>query len=203
MPVPDPRIEPPAGRTWRSTAKAETRQRYLDAASRLFAARGFRAVSIDDLGEAVGVSGPALYRHFAGKDAILAEILVGVSERLVEGLGAARAAGGTARETLLRLIAFHADFATSEPDVIRLQDRELATLPDAQNHIVRALQRRYLEGWVDLLAELRPEASRAELRVTVQAVFGLLNSTAHSSAVDGATDVRGILIAGASAVLLG
>lgn len=187
MPVPEPR----------------TRQRYLDAACRLFAERGFHGVSIDDLGEAVGVSGPALYRHFAGKEAILSEILVGVSERLLAGLDAARAAGGTPRETLLRLIAFHVDFATSEPDVIRLQGRELANLPEAANHAVRSLQRRYVEGWVDVLRELHPGVSRAELRVRMQAVFGLLNSTAHASGADDAVDVRRILGDAAAAVLLG
>ena len=195
MPVPEPR-------TWRSTEKAKTRQRYLDAACRLFAARGFHGVSIDDLGEAVGVSGPALYRHFAGKEAILSEILVGVSERLLEGLDAARAAGDAPHETLLRLIEFHVDFATSEPDVIRLQDRELANLPEAANHAVRSLQRRYVEGWVDVLRELHPHVARAELRVRMQAVFGLLNSTAHTSGADGATDVRRILGDAAAAVLL-
>lgn len=189
------------GRTWRSTEKAKTRQRYLDTAARLFAARGFHAVSIDDLGAAVGVSGPALYRHFAGKDAILGEILVGVSERLMEGLRATRVAGRPARETLLALIAFHVDFATSEPDVIRLQDRELASLPDEQNHAVRALQRRYLEGWVEVLHELRPEAPLAELRVQMQAVFGLLNSTSHARA-DGSPLVRRVLTASATSVLL-
>lgn len=198
-----PMTSEPAVRTWRSTEKAKTRQRYLDAACRLFADRGFHAVSIDDLGAAVGVSGPAFYRHFTGKEAILGEILIGVSERLVEGLRGILAAEEPPRETLLSLIDFHVDFATSERDVIRLQDRELASLPDEPNRTVRTLQRRYLDGWVGVLRELHPEATRAELRVRMQGVFGLLNSTAHNSAVDDGTDVRRILGEGAAAVLLG
>lgn len=201
-----PMTQEAAATTWRSTQKAKTRQRYLDAAARLFADRGFHAVSIDDLGAAVGVSGPAFYRHFTGKEALLGEILVGVSERLLEGLRGTVAAQADPRETLLSLIEFHVDFATSERDVIRLQDRELASLPEAQNRAVRTLQRRYLDGWVEVLRELDPEATRAELRVRMQGVFGLLNSTAHNSAGgdggDGA-DVRRILGAAAAAVLLG
>ncbi|GAA4158023.1 TetR/AcrR family transcriptional regulator [Gryllotalpicola daejeonensis] len=192
----------PAGQTWRSTEKAKTRQRYLDEAARLFASRGFHAVSIDDLGAAVGVSGPALYRHFRGKEAILSEILVGVSERLMAGLEATLAERAEPRETLLGLIDFHVDFAVSERDVIRLQDRELASLPEAQNRAVRTLQRRYLDGWVEVLRALRPEATQAELRVLMQGVFGLLNSTAHNSAVAKGTDVRRILADAAAAVLL-
>ena len=45
------------------------REEILDAAARLFAERGYHGVSIDDIGAAVGMSGPGFYRHFAGKEA--------------------------------------------------------------------------------------------------------------------------------------
>src|SRR3712207_7203981 len=48
------------------------REQILQAAAQLFAERGSRAVGVDDVGAAVGVTGPAIYRHFAGKDAMLA-----------------------------------------------------------------------------------------------------------------------------------
>src|SRR5919202_843235 len=44
-----------------------------------------RAVGVDDVGAAVGVTGPAIYRHFASKYAMLAEMLLRISERLLEG----------------------------------------------------------------------------------------------------------------------
>ncbi len=52
-------------------------------AARLFAERGFHGVGVDEIGAAVGISGPGLYRHFAGKDAMLAELLVGISDSLL------------------------------------------------------------------------------------------------------------------------
>ena len=67
------------------------RGQILAVAAQLFAKHGFHGVSIADLGAAVGVSGPALYRHFPGKEALLAEMLVGISEHLLAG-GQARAA---------------------------------------------------------------------------------------------------------------
>ena len=51
---------------------------------RLFAARGFHGVSVADLGAACGISGTALYKHFPSKDAMLAEMLVSISEELLE-----------------------------------------------------------------------------------------------------------------------
>ncbi len=68
----------------------------LREAARLFAERGFHGVGVDEIGAAVGISGPGLYRHFPGKDAMLAELLVGISERLLEG-GRLRVAEDEAR----------------------------------------------------------------------------------------------------------
>jgi AcrR family transcriptional regulator len=61
------------------------REQILKEAARLFAERGFHGVGVDEIGAAVGISGPGLYRHFAGKDAMLAELLVGISGRLLAG----------------------------------------------------------------------------------------------------------------------
>ena len=55
------------------------RQQILDIAAELFAARGFHGVSVAELGSACGVSGPALYKHFESKDAMLAEMLVSIA----------------------------------------------------------------------------------------------------------------------------
>ena len=54
------------------------RAQILAVAAELFAKHGYHGVSIADLGAAVGVSGPALYRHFPSKEALLAEMLVGI-----------------------------------------------------------------------------------------------------------------------------
>lgn len=74
-----------AALTARDRAKAERRAALLAAAARLFAERGFDGVTLGDIGEAAGVSGPAVYRHVAGKQALLGAILVDVSERLLRG----------------------------------------------------------------------------------------------------------------------
>ena len=59
------------------------REQILEITADLFARRGFHGVSVADLGAACGISGPALYKHFASKDALLAEMLVSISERLL------------------------------------------------------------------------------------------------------------------------
>ena len=158
------------------------REQILQAAAQLFAERGSRAVGVDDVGAAVGVTGPAIYRHFASKDAMLAEMLVRISETLLAG-GCERVTDvGTDPAAQLRaLIAFHVDFALDNPALITVQDRDLASLPDGEAAQVRRLQRRYVEVWVAVLARLLPGTDAALCRARAHAVFGLINSTPHSA----------------------
>jgi AcrR family transcriptional regulator len=188
--------------TWRATQKANRRAELMSSAARLFAERGFAAVSTADLGDAVGMSGPALYRHFASKEALLCDLLLDASERLLEGGRALTASGGDAREVFEALIAFHLEFATADADVIRVQDRELANLPAEVNQRVRRLQREYVREWVGPLAVLRPDLDDDERETRLLAAFGLLNSTPHSAAPSG--DRAGGILAGmARRALLG
>lgn len=166
-------------RTARDRAKAERRHALLAAASRLFAERGYSGTSIEDLGAAAGVSGPALYKHFSGKQAMLAAILLDASEGLHTG-GQQVVAHTAGIQALRSLVSFHADFALDNADVIRVQDRDLEQLSEVDRHTVRTLQRRYVELWVDVLESLEPELDRSVLRTRAHAAFGLLNSTPHA-----------------------
>lgn len=157
-----------------------TRDLVLQEAARLFAERGFHGTSMEDLGTACGISGPAVYKHFPSKDAVLAQLLVGISEQLLTG-GREVVAAAPSSETALRdLVAFHAEFAVAEPDLIRVQDRDLASLKVADRDVVRRLQRGYVELWARALREVDPALSDEVARLRAHAVFGLLNSTPHT-----------------------
>jgi AcrR family transcriptional regulator len=164
----------------RSRLKSDRRLQLLSAAERLFSERGFLAVRLEDIGAAAGVSGPAIYRHFPNKESMLVELLAGISARLLAGARDVTARGSEAGAALDGLIDFHLDFALGEPDLIRIQDRDLAHLPAAAERQVRKAQRQYVEVWVGVLRELNPELAEADARLTAHAVFGLLNSTPHS-----------------------
>jgi AcrR family transcriptional regulator len=183
--------------TTRAAAKADRRVALLDAAVRLFAERGFDRVTLEDIGSAAGVSGPAVYRHFAGKQAMLAAILLDASAGLLDGGRAVVERVSDAAAALEELVAFHVAFAVGNAAVIRVQDRDLDSLADPDRRRVRALQRTYVELWVDVLARLDPAAPVADLRSRAHAGFGLMNSTPHTGR--GATP--GLLAAMALAAL--
>ncbi|WP_415952250.1 TetR/AcrR family transcriptional regulator [Streptomyces sp. KLOTTS4A1] len=178
-------------------AGATRREQILKEAARLFAERGFHGVGVDEIGAAVGISGPGLYRHFAGKDAMLAELLVGISGRLLTG-GKRRVSEveGEPRDVLDSLIEGHIDFALDDRPLITLHDRELDRLRDSDRKLVRQLQRQYVELWVEVVRKVYPTLVEADARASVHAVFGLLNSTPHLSrpgALPGRAAMAGLL----------
>jgi AcrR family transcriptional regulator len=153
------------------------REEILGIAVGLFAARGYHGVSMDDIGSAAGVTGPALYHHFAGKEAMLIAALIPVSEGLREG-GRRRVAESVGdRAALEALVDFHVEFALDNPAVISIQLGELDRLPDESRRLIRRLQREYVEEWVAVLTRIRTGLTPDAARVCAHAAFGLMNST--------------------------
>ena len=156
------------------------RDEILETAAELFAARGFHGVSVADIGAACGISGPALYKHFVSKDAVLAEMLVSISEELLaEGRDRVAAANGPG-DAVAALVDWHVDFALRHRPLIIVQDRDWESLPTEARERVRSLQREYVDLWA---GQLRLADDRLDLptaRAMAHAAFGLINSTPHS-----------------------
>ncbi|GAA3669192.1 TetR/AcrR family transcriptional regulator [Nocardioides ginsengisoli] len=154
------------------------REQILATAADLFAARGFHGVSVADLGAAVGISGPALYKHFPSKQAMLAEMLTSISELLLEvGQQRVDAGLGEPAAALRGLVDWHLEFALAHRPLIVVQDRDWESLPEDARAQVRRLQRAYIDLWADQLRALRPELDGGAAHAAVQAAFGLINST--------------------------
>jgi AcrR family transcriptional regulator len=196
------RTESRAGRASRSRGGLR-REEILEAAADLFARRGYHGVSIDDIGAAVGMSGPGLYRHFPGKEAVLAEMLLRISQRLLDEGSRRVVEAPDAAAALDALLRWHIDFALSQPSLITVQGRELDNVPQPARRQIRRLQRLYVEEWVTVLSELIPQAALARLRTATHAAFGLLNSTPHSASELARDEMAALLYAMARAALTG
>ncbi|KQX74218.1 TetR/AcrR family transcriptional regulator [Aeromicrobium sp. Root472D3] len=159
------------------------REQILDTAATLFAERGFHGVSVHDIGSACGISGPALYKHFAGKNDVLTQSLIAISERLLEQGRSRSENARNADDALTALIDWHIEFALGHRALIVIQEREWANLGADGRRDVRALQLAYIDIWVDTVQHLRDDLDAAEARAAVQATFGLINSTPHSARI--------------------
>jgi len=159
------------------------REQILEVAAELFAEKGFHGVSIADLGAACGFSGPALYKHFRSKQAILSEMLVSISEELLrEGRRRVQQAADD-KAALASLVDWHVTFALAHKPLIVVQDRDWSALAVEAREKVRQTQLAYIEVWVSALRSLQPALSAEQARARVHAAFGLINSTPHSAVV--------------------
>src|SRR5260370_21002556 len=96
-----------------SPDRRSRRDQLASIAAELFARKGFHNVSVNDIAAAAGVSGPAIYRHFKSKQAILAHLVCeGLNETadiVEQRLGDSASAHGIPAEQ--RLEAVYAELA--------------------------------------------------------------------------------------------
>jgi AcrR family transcriptional regulator len=198
----------PTGRVTPITARpARTRdparkQRILTAAADLVARNGFSSVSMEDIGDAVGITASAIYRHYDSKNAVLVAMFDRVIDRLLsEGQQVAADEQADPREALRRLIDGQIDFVVDDRDVAQVYFREIANLSEADRRSLRRKQRLYLEEWVHLLTELRPGLDDTAARTVVHCAIGAIQSTLQHSAGLPEERLRELLRQSAMAVL--
>ena len=106
------------------------KERILSAAADLVARHGFTAVSMEDIGDAVGITASAIYRHYDSKSAVLVAMLDRVVDKLLSDAQAI-ASGGLAdpRAALARLIEGYIDFVINDRDAAQVYFREVAQVP--------------------------------------------------------------------------
>ncbi|MBD0672306.1 TetR/AcrR family transcriptional regulator, partial [Streptomyces sp. CBMA156] len=151
------------------------REELLTAAVRLFHQRGFDNVSTDQLGAAVGISGPSVYRHFDSKAELLAASLVRGRERLwheVDGAIATAAGPGAA---LAAGLGAYVGFALRNGDYLGAMLSETERLAPPDRRAAVDFRRDFLRTWVGLLRQVHPESDAAAARIRVHALFALVN----------------------------
>jgi len=175
------------------TGHAPRREQLLGAAADLFSARGYHAVGIDDIGSAAGITGPGVYRHFAGKQALLAALCDRAMTRLLDGARATRAARPDPSDALAGLVDLHVDFAVAERALLGVWAREQRALADDVRRSLRPRQRDYERVWRETVAALRSDLPEAEVAVVVVGTLAMLNATALTE-VTVAPDRLGVLL---------
>jgi AcrR family transcriptional regulator len=129
------RSETPAVR--RLTA-IQRRQQLFAVALELFAVRGYRSTTMDDIAEAAGVTKPLLYQHFSSKRALYLELVDTVSKQLLEAIAAAATtADGPRQQVQLGFAAYFRLVVTHEAAFRLLYGRDAAEDQELGNALRR------------------------------------------------------------------
>lgn len=156
------------------------RERLLVVSTRLFARRGFQAVSMSDIGAAAGVSAGAVYRHFDTKADLLVHGLTRAVDPLRLGLCHALEQASTPVEGRAAMVASHVEFALRHTDVLQLLLTEMVAVQGPARLQVRSAQREYVAEWVGLLRESRDVDSR-RARFLVHGALTLISDGARTA----------------------
>ncbi len=174
-------MEPTATRTRRPR---DRKSQLAAVAAQLFRARGYHGVGINDIAAEAGITGPALYRHFADKQAILAHVLLaGIEEMELateQTLAGAGQPSADQIELLLTTLARKSVERREAAALWRWEGRHLA--PEDQREI-RRRSGAMLRSWAHALRQVRPELSDDEAELLCWAgmsVFGSV-SVHHTS----------------------
>lgn len=114
-----------------------------DAALSLFAERGYRATTMRDIGEALGIRGPSLYNHVGSKREILRDIVLGTLDRLLAGHEAAVAGVADPAERLRRAVEAHVLYAVSHKREVLVNNREVLSLGPEDRALLVAKRNEY------------------------------------------------------------
>ncbi len=147
----------------------------VSAAADLFAADGYPAAGMDQIGAAAGITGPAIYRHFNSKAAILAAVFDGIIDAVT-----ARPPGASQCtppvEELLALVEVYAGAVSSRRRLMAVFVREVHHLPPEHRARLADRQRALVRQWRGLLAAVHPDWPAEIVRTTVHGCFGMLNA---------------------------
>lgn len=133
--------------------KAEIRKSAL----RLFAERGYNAVSMRDLADAVGMRQGGLYNHFEGKQALLSDLMETHMVELLDALDTAMAGTNGTRVRLEAFVRHHVSHHLNYPDDVFLAYMEIRSLDSDNRAKIIALRNRYEHVLRKILEDGRTE----------------------------------------------
>ncbi|GAA4546530.1 helix-turn-helix domain-containing protein [Pseudonocardia xishanensis] len=146
-------------------------EQLLGVAIELFHERGFNAVSLDDIGAAVGIAGPSIYHHFSTKAELLVAAFSRAADRLVAGPGDA----GEPISALERRVADYVDLGIDNRALFGVYVTEAIHLPPEAGGRIRATLRTDFGDWVTALEPCRPDLTKAQCTVRVGAARSIVN----------------------------
>lgn len=153
-------VPPPHPASLPGSATESTRARIQTEAARLFVASGYHGVSMREVAEAVGVTKPALYHHYADKEALFLAMLDGALATLARLVAHARAQQGI-RAQLETLVRDLLDTAPEQRVGLQLASELRHISPERR----AAFEGEYRRVWMGGLTRLLEEAAeRGELR---------------------------------------
>ncbi|MDQ7907479.1 TetR/AcrR family transcriptional regulator [Phytohabitans sp. ZYX-F-186] len=177
-----PALPPPASQEGiaRVASDGARAKAIFAAAAKLFAERGYPEVSLDDIGAAVGISGPSIYHHFSSKSQILARLTQRAFEAIELNRTHALRRHGEPRRILRQFVVDQVALALTHNALYRVFTDESIHLDSGPRQRFLTAQRSLFDHWVSILVRARPDLTPAGAYVQVSSGLCVVNDMARS-----------------------
>lgn len=159
--------------------RSDRAEKIITTAARLFRERGFHSTTIDDIGRAEGIDGSALYRHFTGKDDLLAAVAMRGVRHVSERFDAVDLKFNDADERLAGLLAASGRALIDDLDAIMVSLRDSRYLSAENLSLVSRGAMANNDRLESAVLALRPELAPAQVAFLQQSIIGMLLSIAQ------------------------
>jgi AcrR family transcriptional regulator len=147
-----------------------------EAAAELFRKHGYHQVSVNDIAQAAGVTGPAVYRHFRGKQDILAHVLLSGMDTFGLVTERALATPGSPADQLTALLRAVAELAVDRREITALWRWEGRHLAEADRTKIRHRGAELISQWAIALRDVRPTLPPADAELLGWATLSVYGS---------------------------
>jgi AcrR family transcriptional regulator len=129
----------------------DNRRLILSEALRLFSARGYDAVSVQEIAQAAGVTKPTLYHYFGSKHGLLSSLLAEHFHPFHADLQQAAVYGGDLPRTLSRLVKAYFEFAQQKRPFYRMHLSMWFAPPKSETYQAVVPYIREQRGWIEAM----------------------------------------------------
>ncbi len=129
------------------------RDQIITTAAGLFRERGYSAVTMRDLAQAVNLQAASLYNHISGKQEILSHIILDLAGRFTAGMDEVVMGGDSAFAKAEKLINLHINLALSKTDALAVMNNDWMHLEGEPYQEYKAQRREYDLAFRNILKE--------------------------------------------------
>lgn len=176
-------------------------------AANLFREKGFKAASMRDLAEAVGVEAASLYNHIKSKTELLHELCFNVANRYMQKMDEVEAEKLTSIQKIEKLVRFHIYEMVNHYEEVYVSDREWKHLADPYLSNFQNQRRIYRKRFAAIIeagirnGEVKPIDAPTAVLIVLHAISGIESwhrSTKRISAEELEENMVAILVSGLS-----
>lgn len=157
--------------------QAFVQEEILAAAAKLFAERGYRAVTIDDIGSSLDYTKSVVYYYFTSKNEILWQIFQRIYDSYFAGITEIRARNLPPAEAMAAIIRRHALNVMEKREWTAIYFREESELTDQQRREIAKKKRQY-DAMIEDVYEAGMQAGafrRMPVHIAVSCLLGMCN----------------------------